>query len=397
MFSLQSASQVNWGIIGCGQIAFDKALPALLAVADARLIGVADPVEARRALFVSAAPDVRASAVRAFADYRELLADAQIDAVYVSLPTGMHAEAVLAAAAAGKAILCEKPLGRSGDECRAMIRAAQAHGVPLMTAYMSRFGDTFQAAASLLQRGAIGRVNFVYANFSYPALGPYPPGAPGGWRWTDPQGGGPLLDIGVYLAFGLREMLGERIARVGSMACNTVAPVGLPNPDTQVAWFQSESGIPGVFAATFSHAESRLIFYGSEGRLELSACFSQSPTGTLICRGRENVELSTGGADTLPHFENYRREFAHFTGALRTGSAFRPAPLDVLTDALLLDALRAVGETHIPTADDYLAQRDDNGDVAPGGQGDAGAAPGDPDDMDTAPGDERSFGQRTRR
>jgi predicted dehydrogenase len=340
-------------MIGCGQIALDKSLPALLAVPEAKLVAISDPLEARRKL---ARDIIGAEPVTEYADYTDLLADPNVDAVYVALPTGMHATAVIAAANAGKNVLCEKPLGRSALESREMIGAAKQNNVALMTAYMSRFGDTYQKAKELLAEGAIGQVTFVYANFSYPALGPYPPGAPGGWRWTDPDGGGPLLDIGIYLAFGLREMLGDRITRVGACSMDTVAPAGVPTRDTTVAWFQTEHGIPGAFAATFSHAESRIIFYGTDGQLHISKCFSQSPTGHLICEGKQNVELRTETTESRPHFENYRREFAHFTQALLNGTSYSPTPEETLTDALLLDALKAGGEGSIEKAEAYLTK-----------------------------------------
>ena len=340
---------LNWGVIGCGQIALDKSLPALLAVPEARLIAVADPLLERRALAKKLCPEAREHS-----DYRDLLADPEIDAVYIALPTGMHAEAVRAAASAKKAILCEKPLGRSAAETATMIRAAKENNVALMTGYMSRFGETFQRAKKLLSEGAIGRVTFVYANFSYPALGPYPPGAPGGWRWTDPDGGGPLLDIGVYLAFGLRELLGERVARVGAASFDTVAPEGVAQRDTTAAWFQTESGVPGTLVSTFSHAECRMMFYGTDGQLDLSKCFSQKPTGLLVCKGKQDVTLETDVAPDFPHFENYRREFSHFTQALLNKTPFSPSPEDALADALLLDALKTGGEAIIPSVENYL-------------------------------------------
>ena len=334
-------TKLHWGIIGCGQIALDKSLPALLAVPDAQLVALADPLDERRALARAITGE---RLVKEYADYHDLLSDPEVDAVYIALPTGMHLEAVLAAASAKKAILCEKPLGRSAAETQRMVRAAAENGVPLMAAYMSRFGETYQKAAALLAEGAIGQVTFVYANFSYPALGPYPPGAPGGWRWTDPDGGGPLLDIGIYLAFGLRELLGDRVARLGAFSCDTVAPEGLPNRDTTVAWFQTARGIPGAFAATFSHAECRLIFYGTEGQLDLSKCFSQRPTGHLLCTGNQPLELITDVSETRPHYANYRSELAHFTHALLSNTPFSPTPEETLADALLLDALKAGGE-----------------------------------------------------
>ncbi len=170
--------KAHWGIIGCGQIAVDKMLPAMMAANNVELVSVADPISERRKL----------TGVKGYSSYLELLADPQIEAVYIALPTGMHLEAVLAAARAKKDILCEKPLGQNVAEVKQMIEAAERNGVRLMTAYMSRFSDLFQQACQTVQSKSLGEVTFTYANFSYPALEPYPPGAPGGWRWTDLTG-----------------------------------------------------------------------------------------------------------------------------------------------------------------------------------------------------------------
>ena len=354
--------QTRWGVIGCGQISVDKSVPGLLAAEGARLVAVADPIAQRRALAVALAMASGVNGVRDYEKVDDLLAADDIDAVYIALPTGMHADAVAAAAKAGKAILCEKPLGRTAIEVRNMARVARDAKVPLMTAYMSRFGDPFQEAVRLLAEKRIGQVTFVSAHFSYPAMGPYPPHAPGGWRWTDAAGGGPLLDIGVYLAFGLRELLGDRIARVGAFQCNTIAPPEAAVHDTSVAWFQTDGGIPGTFAATFSHSECSITFYGTNGRLHVGNIFSQSPTGRIECVSDGVTQIFEAvGKAVLPHYENYRREFAHFSMALLNGESFRPSPSEVLDDALLLDALAtpaAAGAARpVPTAAQFMEAR----------------------------------------
>lgn len=332
---------IRWGVIGCGQIAVDKTIPGLLAAAGARLVAVADVLRERRLLALGLAAKAGIDKVRAYPDATSLFADPEIDAVYIALPTGLHAEAVLAAAQAGKAILCEKPLGRSSSEVAEMVRAARKHGVPLMTGYMSRFSDPFRKAVELVQGGAIGQVTYIDAHFSYCCLNAYPPGSPGGWRWTDPLGGGPLLDIGIYLAFGIREILGERIAEVWPMNCDTVAPAGSVVRDSTLACFRTERGTPGTFVTTFTHSASVISFHGTEGMLILDQAFRQTPGASLVCRSRDtDLMIDTRNDDRLPHFDNYRREFEHFSVALLTGGPWSPAPEEVVADALLLDALR---------------------------------------------------------
>ncbi len=351
-------TEIRWGVVGCGQIAVDKSIPALLAARGARLVAIADPLEPRRALALGLARAAGLPAVRAGRDATEVFADPDVDAVYLALPTGDHAAAVAAAAHAGKAILCEKPLGRSAPEVRAMVRAARARGVRLMTAYMSRFGDGYQAAVRLLREGAIGRVTYVAAHFAYPCFTCYPPGAPGGWRYTDPAGGGPLLDIGVYLAFGLREMLGERIAEVLPLSTSTHPPAGSAVADTTVACFVTDRGTPGTFVTSFSHTGLRLEFCGTQGTLTVTECFLQTPGARVVCTGAgEPLVLDSRTHPPRPHFEHYRREFEHFSAALRDGTPHAPSDADVMADALLLDALKESGRrVTIPTAEQFLTR-----------------------------------------
>jgi D-xylose 1-dehydrogenase (NADP+, D-xylono-1,5-lactone-forming) len=321
--------RVRWGVLGCGQIAVDKMIPAMQGAQNVELVAVADPLEERRNLV----------GVDGYSSYQALLADERIEAVYIALPTGMHLEAVLAAAKAKKAILCEKPLGQSVSDVVQMLEAAKCNEVKLMTAYMSRFGDIFQQACHTLRSGVIGDMTFVYADFSYPALKSYPLGVPGSWRWTDPIGGGPLLDIGIYLAFGLRELLDQSIPTVNAHALSAVALEGAAVADTNMAWFVTENGIPGVFAATFSHQECCITVYGTKGRLVLTDCFAQRPTGRLelTVDGKTSV---TEASPNLPHFDNYRREIEHFSEAILTDGEYQPDAEAVLADSVLLDTLK---------------------------------------------------------
>ena len=166
----------------------------------------------------------------------------------------------------------------------------------------------------------------------------------------------------MYLAFGIREILDDRIARVSALQCNTVAPKEAAIHDTTVAWFQTQRGIPGTFTATFSHAECTMTFYGTRGRLDVQRIFSQSPTGRIECTAGDfhHVQETTLTPDR-PHFDNYRREFEHFSQSLLKGTAFRPSPDEVLNDALLLDALGTPGKNGavviVPTAAEFLEMK----------------------------------------
>ena len=348
---------IRWGVAGCGQIAVDKTIPGLLSAQGARLVAIADPLVPRRELALGLASKAGVTGVKAYDYDLQMFQDPDIDAVYIAMPTGQHQAAVIAAAKAKKAILCEKPLGNSAAEVGAMVRAAQESGSPLMTAYMSRFSDVFQKSIQLVKDGAIGKVTFVTSHFSYSCGKYYPPGAPGGWRYTDPAGGGPLLDIGVYLAFGIREILGERIALVAPLNTDLVSPAGSKIPDTTAAWFVTDKGTPGTLVTTFSHDDLYMSFFGTEGNITLRDHFYQTSGATLELTRDKKTEmiLNTKADPTLSHCDNYRREFEHFSQALATNTPHSPSAEDVLSDALLLDTLRSsVAPLSVPTPKEYL-------------------------------------------
>lgn len=164
--------------------------------------------------------------------------------------------------------------------------------------------------------------------------------------------------MGVYLAFGIREILGDRIAQVTPVNIDTIAPAESVVADTSAAIFVTDGGIPGAFVTTFSHAALYLNFYGTKGSLSLSDLFYQT-SGARLELTRDGVSelvLDTRQDPNLAHNDNYRREFEHFSSALINGTPHGPAPEDVLADALLLDCLKtAVPTVPVPTPAEYLS------------------------------------------
>ena len=325
---------VGWGVIGCGQIACEKTIPGTLKAEGARLVAASDVLPERLDIVRDLTPDVRA-----YEDYHHLLANDEVEAVYVALPTAMHCEAVVDAAAAGKHILCEKPLAFDVTETRQMVEAARSQGVRVMTAYMSRFGDMYQKALSLLRENALGAIMLVDANFSYDAVRWYPPESPGGWRWTDPVGGGPLIDVGIYLIFAIRELLDDRLAQVSAANWSTRTS-GRVQDDSFVAWFRTEKGVPGLLATMFTHEQQRLSILGERGHLTLREVFSQNPTGHLVCKTDELDIDEAVDVASVDHFEHYTREVAHFSRAILSGSPHLPSADEVLDDMKAIDAFK---------------------------------------------------------
>lgn len=175
------ASPVGWGVIGCGWVARDYALPAIRAAA--RLVAVYD-----------ADPDAACGhACRSADSLAELLADPAIEAVYVATPNHAHREAAVAAAGAGKAVLCEKPIAATADDADAIVAACRAARVPYATAFDQRFHGAHRMLRDLVAAGELGTL--VEARIRYACW------LPSDWRsdnWRIDRaraGGGAVIDL----------------------------------------------------------------------------------------------------------------------------------------------------------------------------------------------------------
>ena len=165
---------VRWGLVGAGDIAEKRVAPALVAATRSQLAAVS-----RRQAQLAEGFALRFGARRWHADWRDLVHDDEIDAVYVAAPVQLHAPITIAAAEAGKHVLCEKPMALSVDECDRMIRRADASGVQLGIAYYRHLYPLVQRVKRLLADGAIGAPVIAQLE-AFERFDP-PPGHPRAW------------------------------------------------------------------------------------------------------------------------------------------------------------------------------------------------------------------------
>ncbi|WP_165248320.1 Gfo/Idh/MocA family protein [Paludisphaera soli] len=204
---------LRWGLLGCARICRRGLIPGIRASESGTLAALAsrsgDQAKAWAAEF---------GIPKAYASYEELLADPEIDAVYIPLPNELHKPWSEKAADAGKHVLCEKPLALDADEARAMAEHCRSRGVLLMEAFMWRHQPRTHAVRKLVDDGAIGELRQVRATFSFPI-------DPGDWRLDPKRGGGPMWDVGCYGVNAARLFAkGEptRVEAVGRLAPNGV-------------------------------------------------------------------------------------------------------------------------------------------------------------------------------
>lgn len=181
------ARTLAWGILGTGKIAatFARELPASHT---GRLVAVGSRSVEAAARFAQAH-----QAPRAYGSYDELLADPEVQAVYISLPNHLHARWAVRCAEAGKHILCEKPLATNYAEAMTVVEAARYHGVFLMEAFMYRCHPQTAKLVELVRSGAIGQVRLIQAAFSYKMAADYQ-----NIRLQNASAGGGIMDVGCY-------------------------------------------------------------------------------------------------------------------------------------------------------------------------------------------------------
>ena len=253
---------LNWGVIGAGGIArvfcngirFSKT---------GQIAAVASRSEARADELATAF-----SIPKQYTDYESLLADDEIDAVYICTIHPAHAEWAIKAAKAGKHILVEKPIGMNTLEAEAMIEAARANDVFLMEAFMYRCHPQTLKLTALVREGAIGRVQMVRAVFSYNGGNDLTSRA-----YTNELGGGGILDVGCYTTSMTRLIAGAASGEpfldpIGVKGFAKVGPTGVDHYAAATLQFENDI-IAEIITGISCQMPSEVTIYGTKGRLSV--------------------------------------------------------------------------------------------------------------------------------
>lgn len=319
----------RWGILGLGNIARKFTLD--LKAQGLMIHAVASRDENKAKAFAH-----EFGIHRAYGSYEALLADAEVDAVYIALPNSLHAVYTLAAARAGKAVLCEKPFVADGVEAKHLLREIEKCGVLFMEGFMYRCHPQYALIRELLARQEIGAIRLIEARFSY-NMGH----GIGNIRSDRTLLGGSLLDVGCYGVSFARWALGEEPSR-----CKALAHIGPTGVDT---WFAGALAFPGGALASVQcgsqvYQPSWAALYGEKGRIEIPEPWKPMPTGAQVrlVRGSgasETVETLIAG-DGLPLFA---REALAVEAAMALGQREVSAMTwsDTIGQAHAMGALRA--------------------------------------------------------
>lgn len=317
-------STVGWGILGTGHMA--KAFAADLRLAEsAELVAVASRMQQKANAFGD-----KFHIPRRYKDYAQLVADPDVDVVYVATPNSMHKEHTLMALDAGKAVLCEKPFSTNAAEARTMISRARDRKRFLMEAMWTRFLPLMTKVRWILSEGALGEVSVLTADFGFRATGEGRTEI----LMSPAYGGGSLLDVGVYpvslasTIFGPPSRLAT-LAHLGETGVDEQAGVVLGYPDGQLALLHSSIRVTTTQEATIIGTERRLRIHPPFWRSSRLSIFKEDDL-------EQTIEAPFEG-------DGYHFEATEVMNCLRNGQLESPLmPLDESLEIMnTMDHIRA--------------------------------------------------------
>lgn len=276
-----TSEKIKWGIIGCGNIAH-KFASDLQLVNDAELVAVASRDKAKAKEF-----QLKHQAAKSYGSYDQLIADKDIDIVYIATPHFSHAKWSIKAMENGKHVLCEKPLAINKKETAAIIQASKKNKKFFMEALWTRFNPSFVAIKKMIADGIIGEIKYIHADFSFKTDKPL------NSRVLDLKlGGGAILDIGIYPAFLAYSLLGipEEIS-----AKSIFHEVTKCDMQTSMI-FQYPKAQAVLYSSFASKSAMTAKISGTEGEIHIPDPWHVPQGFTLIKNGqKEELDLPTLG------------------------------------------------------------------------------------------------------
>ncbi len=337
--------RIGWGIVGCGWVVRDYVAPAILGSANGEIVALCDHDEAALdRVGVLAAGSLR------YATLSPFLKNPLIDAVYVATPNSSHAEIVRAAAAAGKPLLCEKPMARTAAEAAAMVDACAAAGVPYATAFDQRFHAAHRRLGALVAEGTLGTVTCVRIHYACWTPPDWQPAeyAHDNWR-VDPAraGGGAMIDLAPHGLDLVQTLLGEPITTVACLLQRRV--FDYPVDDGAVISARTASGVLVSHAVAYNRPDAfprrELEVIGDRGRALATNTMGQTPGGRLTLTGLDGVEHDVPFADE--DRSPFTAQVEAFAACLLAGEPFPFPPARDLHTMRLVEACAREEVVHV--------------------------------------------------
>jgi predicted dehydrogenase len=321
---------VRWGILGAAKFAEEHMARAIHAAENADFFALATSRRPKAKPFEAFRPGLKVHD-----SYDALLADPEIEAVYIPLPNHLHVEWTKLALAAGKHVLTEKPIAMQADEIDDLISARDSSGLMATEAYMIVHHPQWQRARQLYRDGAIGQLRHVEGIFAYDNSSD-----PGNVRNRPETGGGGIPDIGVYTYGATRWVTGQEPAAI------THADVDFENGVDVLARVSARfDGFTAHWVNSMRmHPIQDMIFIGDEGVIKLTAPFNPNVFGPAVLELHHNIHGGSGAAVTVERFpsaNHYVNQVEAFCRTVRNGEDYPWSLEDARGTQALIDAVFA--------------------------------------------------------
>jgi predicted dehydrogenase len=326
--------KVKWGILGAAKIARQRVIPGMQAgdLCEVTAIASRDMAKGEAAAAELGIPKL-------YGSYEKLLADPEIEAVYIPLPNHLHVPWSIRAAEAGKHVLCEKPIGMNAAEARELMAVRDRTGVVIGEAFMVQTHPQWARMVELVRGGRIGQLRGAIGAFGYFNVDP------GNVRNILACGGGALMDIGCYPIKTSRMVFGEEPVRVSATMERDANLTGVDVLTSAILEFPSGTCI---FTCSMQLAAHQMMrFYGTKGFIAPEIPFNATPGGTSRITIDDGRDLSGGGAvvEEFAACDQYTLQGDQFSRAVREGGQ-PPVPLeDSLRNMAVIDAIVRAAET----------------------------------------------------
>ena len=349
------------GIVGCGGIANGKHLPNIKLLPNVEVTAFCDIIigRAEKAKEMYGTEDART-----YLDYKELVKDESLTAVYVLTPNSSHAEITVAALDAGKHVMCEKPMATTGAEADAMCEAAKRNNRILTIGYQTRSSTSFQYARDLVESGAVGDIYYAKC----PAIRRR--GVPGWGVFIDKekQGGGPLIDIGTHAIDACLYVINNyEVESVMGTACQKLAktaylsnamgmydPEKITTEDFAAAFVRFKNGMTLIVEAAWclnNVMQNHTVICGTKAGLELD---TREGRDVLLMNGELNGSLYKQTIQTTSRMRNYFKdknykpqeyEQRQFWSAIEHGTEILTKPEQAAVVTKIIEAIYKSSET----------------------------------------------------
>ena len=301
------ARKIGYGIVGLGRISLGQFMPGVRISERSKLVALVSG-HRDKAERVADQYGISRRAIYSYQNYEEIAHNPEIEALYIALPNGMHAEYTIRGAKAGKHILCEKPMANTVAECEQMIAACRQAGRKLMIAYRCRLEPTNRRAIELRKQGYVGTVQTIHAAFGFNIKA-------GEWRLSKKMaGGGPMVDVGIYALQSCRYMSGEEPVEVSGISSTIDHDGRFKEVEENLVWtMRFPSGI--ITTCQTSYGASLGNYFtvsGSKGWINVDPAFVYE--GLHLRANGNGAAIDQPTDDPSPH--QFAREADHFSNCI---------------------------------------------------------------------------------